>query len=100
MVYHDTATMATLGGVLASPGKVALTKQIASKSKWPGIQSRRIETPHLTVKEILALQAQLPRRTKLTQGSINRIGFSLTEKSLESYNEYYRLYPLFAKVMV
>lgn len=100
MVYHDTATMATIGGMLAGPGRRALAQQIVGKKSWPGKQSQRISAPHLTTKEALALQSVMPRSRNLSEGSVRKLGFALHGESIKSYNEYYREYPIFAKVEI
>lgn len=98
MVYHDTATMATLGGVLAGEGRVAQVRQIVRSRNWLGMPETRIAAPHLTTKEALALQGELPRKTQLSMATLRKLGFALHEDSLRSYNEFYKEYPVFAKV--
>lgn len=100
VVYTDSVTMVTVGGVLPAHGAVPAIKATIGHPKWPGNVKGRIEAPHLTLREAAILQSQLPRKTKLSRKAINRLGFDLREEQIASFEKYYLHYPSFAQIMI
>jgi hypothetical protein len=98
MIYQDTATMVTIGGVLPKPGAAATARAVINDAGWPGNPAMRIVAPHLTVRESAVLQSQLPRTRRLTRAAIRRLGFDLQEDQLAAFERYYLYYPSFAQV--
>lgn len=98
MVYRDTATMLTVGGVLPTIGTVPAVREVIGNRAWPGIVRQRILAPHLTVKEAATLQAELPSSRQLTRSKVRRLGFDLADEQLAAFERYYRYFPSFAQV--
>jgi hypothetical protein len=98
MVYRDTATMMTVGGILPAPAAIPAAREAVQAASWPALVTDRIVAPHLTIKEAATLQAQLPRPKPLTRAAIRRLGFDLNEDQLAIYERYYLYYPSFAQV--
>jgi hypothetical protein len=98
--YKDGASMLTVGGILSSRADKAAIEKLISSTNWACIEKRKIIAPHLTMKEVAVLQAQLPRRTNLTRSNLQRLGFDLTEEQIAVFERYYRYYPNFAQVTV
>lgn len=98
MVYRDTATMLTVGGVLPTVGTVPAVREVVGSPAWPGIVRQRILAPHLTVKEAATLQAELPSARRLTRAKVRRLGFDLADEQLAAFERYYRYFPSFAQV--
>ncbi len=98
MIYQDTATMVTIGGVLPRPGASSSARAAISSPGWPATPEMRIVAPHLTVREAAVLQSQLPRSKKLTRAAVRKLGFDLQEDQLSSFERYYLYYPSFAQV--
>ena len=100
MIYRDTATMVTIGGVLPRPGSRTTVRAEVLKKDWPCLVDMRIEAPHLTMKESIAIQTELPRQRSLTRRQIGRLGFDLEEMQIASFQKFYRFYPTFAQIAV
>ncbi|WP_261332677.1 O-methyltransferase [Rhizobium leguminosarum] len=99
MIYKDTAPMVTIGGVLPSRGARTAVEQVISKD-WNALISGVIEAPHLTHRETVVLQSQLPTKKKLTRKLVQKLGFDLKEEQIESFVKYYRYYPSFAQISI
>lgn len=100
MIYTDTATMVTVGGVLPAPGAVAGVRETLRNADWPCLVDMRIEAPHLTLKETAALQTKLPATRSLTRAQVQRLGFDLEDAQIVSFQKFYRFYPSFAEIAV
>lgn len=98
MVYRDTATMVTIGGVLPAAGNRSTVRAEVSRSNWPCLIDMRIEAPHLTIKEVMAMQTKLPARRILTRPQLRRLGFDLEDSQIASFQKFYRFYPTFAQL--
>lgn len=98
LTYQDGAPMTTVGGILPTPGALPQLNQLINPKDWSGFVQGRITAPHLTLKEAANLQAQLPRRTKLSRSTIQRLGFDLDEEHISSYEKYYKFYPSYAQI--
>ncbi|MGZ2457655.1 O-methyltransferase [Rhizobium anhuiense] len=99
MIYKDTATMVTVGGVLPAKGAKTVVEEIISKD-WNALINGVIEAPHLTHRETVVLQSQLPTKKKLTRRIVQKLGFDLKEEQIESFVKYYRYYPSFAQISI
>ncbi|WP_280171112.1 O-methyltransferase [Agrobacterium pusense] len=100
MVYTDTATMITVGGVLPAVGARSTAREMISSADWGGKVNGRIEAPHLTLREASMLQSQLPHPKALTRASIKKLGFDLRDEQIASFQKYYKYYPSFAQITV
>lgn len=98
VVYRDGAPMVTVGGILPSTGALPTVREAVKEKSWPSWPSKAVTTPPLTIREISILQAELPRRTKLTRASIKRLGFDLEENQVEAYEKFYKYYPTYAQI--
>ncbi len=97
--YADGAKMVTVGGILPAPGAVSQVRFCVKSSSWRCEPDMPITTPLLTLKESSLLQAKLPRKRHLTRATVNRMGFDLEEEQIKAYEEYYKYYPSFARIM-
>ncbi|WP_347303673.1 O-methyltransferase [Croceibacterium sp. TMG7-5b_MA50] len=98
LVYTDSATMVTVGGILPRPGARPAAKAVIDLPSWPGIVEPRITAPHLTLREAAVLQAQLPTEVPLTRDNLQGLGFDLKDEQLASYASFYRYYPTYAQI--
>lgn len=97
LMYKDSATMVTVGGVLPAKGARAIINNVVADS-WEALIDDIIEAPHLTYREMVVLQAQLPTKKRLTRKAVQKLGFDLQESQIESFERYYRFYPSFAQI--
>jgi hypothetical protein len=99
LCYTDTTPMVTVGGVLPAKGAVAATEEAISRPDWPGIDDLPIIIPPLTVKEVAALQTQLPRsRGGITRKMVRKLGFDLKDEHIRCFQKYYKYYPTYAQI--
>jgi putative O-methyltransferase len=98
LAYKDGAPMITVGGFLPSSENADNARKLIGSKNWTGRASKAIITPPLTSKEVATLQAQLPRRQRLTRKQVQRLGFDLDETQIESFVTHYLKYPTFAQV--
>ena len=96
--YQDGSPMVTVGGILPGIANVSTVQGVVRKRNWEGLVNKPIITAPLTMKEVAALQSQLPNRLKLTRKHIRSLGFDLEEKQIESFASHYLLYPNFAQI--
>jgi hypothetical protein len=95
--YQDGPPMVTVGGILPSVGNTSTVQGLTRKRDWEGLVSHPITTAPLTMKEVGALQAQLPSRKKITRKRVQRLGFDLEEEQIDSFARHYLLYPNFVQ---
>ena len=98
MVYQDSASMVTVGGMLPSSETVIAVRGVSAGADWRCKPNMSIRAPHLTIRETLALQAMLPCEQPLTRQQVQELGFDLKEEQIKVYEEYYREYPSFAEI--
>jgi hypothetical protein len=98
LMYRDSAPMATVGGVLPRPENEESVRQLVNDVHWPGRSAKLIQVPHLTAREVLALQSGLPSGLPITRDDVRQLGFDLQEDQLDSYVEHYIRYPQFSQV--
>lgn len=96
--YRDSTPMITVGGILPAKENESAVVAATKSANWPASVSGTIETPPLTFKEASVLQGQLPVGTPITRASIQKLGFDLEEAQLQSFEKFYRYYPLFVQV--
>ena len=100
VIYKDSSTMATVGGIITSGPTEKPIKELIYSSEWEGQPELSIAIPPLTMKEVGALKALLPGEGTevLTAEKIGELGFRLNEKCLPIFEKYYKYYPSFAQV--
>lgn len=98
LVYQDTASMVTVGGMLPAAGTAEVVKGAVAGAGWRCKPDQAIRAPHLSIREALALQAMLPSEENLTREHLQAAGFDLKEEQIRIYEKYYREYPSFAEV--
>lgn len=96
--YRDKAAMVTVGGVLAAEDTQETCRELVRSSTWKARSSRMIVAPHLTLRELAVLQAQLPRAEALDRATVQQLGFDLGEDQIEVFERYYKYYPAFAQI--
>lgn len=96
--YRDKAAMVTVGGVLAAEDTQATCRELVRSPTWNARSSRMIVAPHLTLRELAVLQAQLPRAEALDRATVQALGFDLGEDQIEVFETYYKYYPAFAQI--
>jgi ribulose bisphosphate carboxylase small subunit len=96
--YRDKAAMATVGGVLTSSATGALCRTVVDAPGWNAKAQRAIVAPHLTLRELAVLQAQLPFPAALNRATVQALGFDLGEDQIQVFQAYYKYYPAFAQI--
>jgi hypothetical protein len=99
VIYKDTAPMVTVGGLLPSRGGVRVASSVVSSENWPGFPAKSIIAPHLTIREAITLQSQLPGANPMSRAQIRSLGFDLEDEQIEAFERYYRQYPAFAQIV-
>lgn len=99
IIYRDTATMITVGGVLAGQKKAAAARARVEGAEWRCQPASRIVAPHLTIREALALRAKLPTVGGLSRKMVNEVGFDLADEQIKVFETYYKEYPAYAEVL-
>ena len=99
LTYRDGRAMATVGAFLAADETSDAVIEMCSSAAWPGRPSQPISTTPLTLKEVTALQAKLPRTRRLTRTDVQRMGFDLEIDQIELYQDYYLHFPAFAQIV-
>lgn len=97
--YVDSTAMVTVGGVLPTKGTVAAARAVVARSSWHCLLDEIIQAPQLTLKEIAALQSEMPSVNDLTRERVKEIGFDLRDKQIRSFQKYYKYLPSFAEVV-
>jgi len=91
--------MTTVGGVLPAPGKETAASSTVASPSWEGQPEAAIRVPHLTPKEVAALQQLMPlREASLTRLGVQDVGFDLDQKEIQAYQRNYLRYPTFAQL--
>ena len=99
IIYKDTSLMITVGGILPAPTTVHSSIKLVADPAWKCQVVAPIVAPHLTLREILALQSQLPREGGLSGDVVRKLGFDLECEKIDAFADYYREYPIFAQVL-
>lgn len=96
--YLDSVAMVTIGGILPAKGAAAAARALVAAESWNGIVGETIEAPPMTLREIAALQAELPAVASLTRERVQELGFDLHERQVRSFQKYYKYLPSFAEI--
>jgi hypothetical protein len=99
VIYKDGAPMVTVGGILPAKGAVRIASDIVNDQTWPCRPTLPINAPHLTIREAVLLQSQLPRTERLTREIVRKLGFDLEDEQIVAFETYYRQYPAFAQIV-
>lgn len=101
--YSDNAPMITVGGVFLnqSDKERFLENSHVRDGYYLNKDLYEINIPHLTQKERATLDSLLPADEKITEKHFFEIaGFSISQKLLDGYADFYKLYPVFGEVMI
>lgn len=99
IVYKDGPPMVTVGGVLPAKGAARIASEVVKQAGWPAKPPKSIIAPHLTIREAVTLQAQLPSRERLSRTIVQSLGFDLDDEQIDAFETYYREYPAFAQIV-
>ena len=98
-IYKDTTEMVTVGGLMPTKEKAHIAAEVVSDTSWNCRPEKRIVAPHLTIREAVTLQSQLPRDEGLSRTLVQSLGFDLEDEQIEAFEKYYREYPAFAQII-
>ena len=100
ILYKDGADMVTVGGFLASSQQLAdKAQEIVEEADWKCRPKETIVAPHLTIREAVTLQSNLPNTEGLSRKIVQSLGFDLGDNQIKIYQKYYREYPSFAQII-
>ena len=99
LIYKDTAAMVTVGGLMPTVENARDTTNIVGGANWKCRPEKRIVAPHLTIREAVTLQSQLPSAKGLSRSLVQSLGFDLEDGQIEAFEKYYREYPAFAQII-
>ncbi len=100
VIYKDSAAMVTVGGFLASSLQLAdKAQEIVKEADWKCRPKETIVAPHLTIREAVTLQSNLPNTEGLSRKIVQSLGFDLEDNQIKIYEKYYREYPSFAQII-
>lgn len=85
IIYRDTAPMVTAGGILPSRGAARIAADVVNGSGWRCRPTKPIVAPHLTIREAVLLQSQLPCVGKLSRPLVQSLGFDLDDEQIEAF---------------
>ena len=97
--YKDTAQMITVGGILPSPVIAEDAAAVVNQDGWRCAPESPIVAPHLTTREAIALQSELPSKNGLSRTTVKSLGFDLEDEQISVYAKYYREWPSFAQIV-
>ncbi|WP_103256926.1 O-methyltransferase [Tabrizicola aquatica] len=98
--YFDSVGMVTVGAVLPAVGAVPAARAVVSTGDWKCLVDEVIHAPQLTLREIAALQSELPPVGAITRTRVQELGFDLQDEQIQSFQKYYKYLPSFAEVVV
>lgn len=107
--YNDQTLMLSLTGIVCSNEQRTIIFREFKKWKEANLEwmpAKRIDVPNLSLKERFKLDRHLPRVKAGARSLSKSLGYNIdsnssnSERKLEQYSNYYRYYPLFAKVSV
>jgi hypothetical protein len=99
IIYKDSAPMVTVGGLLPTKGAARVAADVVNGAEWRCRPFKAIIAPHLTIREAVLLQSQLPRAERLSRALVQELGFDLDDDQIEAFETYYRQYPAFAQIV-
>lgn len=97
--YLDSVGMVTVGGILPAVGAVPAVRSVVSSDTWRCLTNEVIQAPQMTLKEVAALQAELPQIMQITRAHIQSLGFDLQDEQIQSFQRYYKYLPNFAEIV-
>lgn len=98
LMYDDSTTMLTVGGILPGTEAAPEAGALVSNPSWKCIVDEVIQAPQMTLREIAILQSELPAVSALTRARIQDLGFDLNEQQVRSFQKYYKYLPTFAEI--
>ena len=98
-IYKDTSPMVTVGGFMPSPEKSDIAKRVIDDKTLKCRPEGRIVAPLLTIHEAATLQSLLPTADSLSREIVRSNGFDLEDDQIETFQKYYREYPIFAQIV-
>lgn len=96
--YQDGSPMLTIGCVLPAIDSIPAVTGVIKGDEWKGLTTEVIRLPHLTSREVSALQATQPSDIGLSRADVQRLGFDLEQSQIDAYRKYYINYPTYAQV--
>lgn len=97
--YLDSVGMVTVGGILPAIGAVPAVRSVVSSGTWRCLVNEVIQAPQMTLREVAALQAELPPLMQITRAHIQALGFDLQDEQIQSFQRYYKYLPSFAEIV-
>lgn len=97
--YLDSVGMVTVGGILPAIGAVPAVRSVVSSDNWRCLINEIIQAPQMTLREVAALQAELPPLMQITRAHIQGLGFDLQDEQIQSFQRYYKYLPSFAEIV-
>ena len=98
-IYEDTTPMVTVGGFMPSIEKSGMAKCVIDDKTLKCRPEGHIVAPLLTIREAAILQSLLPTTDGLSRDIVRSIGFDLEDDQIETFEKYYREYPIFAQIV-
>ena len=98
-IYKDTSPMVTVGGFMPSPEKSHIAKRVIDEKTLKCRPEGRIVAPLLTIREAATLRSLLPTADRLSREIVRSNGFDLEDDQIETFQKYYREYPIFAQIV-
>lgn len=104
--YHDGQAMLTIGGILFTDSDKARVSKMNFKNLdfvRNGGDTYKIEVPHLTIREIQAIDKHLPSfntDTKAKENALEELKDIVSEEAIIKYSKIYRYYPKFIETIV
>lgn len=100
--YSDNAPMITIGGIFVNDEIINKFKSNEYISSAEHLTEKlfEINVPPLTPKERSALDSMLPSK-KITENDFTKaFGFSIKQKQLDNYAQFYKLYPNYGEFVI
>jgi len=97
--YLDSVGMVTVGGILPAVCAVPAARAVVSAGNWKCLIDDVIQAPQMTLREVAALQAELPPLLQITRAHIQTLGFDLQDEQIQSFQRYYKYLPSFAEIV-
>lgn len=97
--YLDSVGMVTVGGILPAIGAVPAVRSVVWSGNWRCLVNEIIQAPQMTLREVAALQAELPPLMQITRTQIQGLGFDLQDEQIQSFQRYYKYLPSFAEIV-
>ncbi len=99
VIYKDSAEMVTVGGIIPRASEASTSRSVVLDGSWRCWPEGRIAAPLLTIREAKTLRSMLPSEAELSRERVKESGFDLLEEQIETFERYYREYPMFAQIV-